>query len=137
MSNVVSLESVKKDQAPAEKPSDKRLIEQCVIYAQSVAAFAAGCEVDCDDPEVDRHGDRAMAALKRIAKIPARTAEGLRAKAHILPIVIKDCEGCLNDEDKKFSLSLSADVKAFLQTIIDEDRPARHAQIVPIDGGEA
>ena len=82
MSNVVSLVGVKKDRASSENTSDTRLIEQCMIYAQSVAAFAAGCKVESDDHDLlmDRPAIRARNALKKIAKTPRKLPQVFKQK---------------------------------------------------------
>ena len=104
-------------------PDDQRLIEECSIYAQSLAAFDAGVSADPNENKVEnvgRHADRAAGALEEIAAISAKTAEGLQAKAGIAALVIGDAHGELQERDEKFILSLAADVKAFLQSTIDE-----------------
>ena len=104
-------------------PDDQRLIEECSIYAQSLAAFDAGVSADPNENKVEnvgRHADRAAAALENIAAISAKTAEGLQAKADVVAMVIEDAHGELQERDEKFFLSFAADVKAFLQSTIDE-----------------
>jgi hypothetical protein len=101
-------------------PDDQRLIEECSIYAQSLAEFDEGVSADPKVENVGRHADRAAAALEKIAAISAKTAEGLQAKAGIVAMVIGDAHGELQERDEKFFLSLAADVKAFLQPTIDE-----------------
>jgi hypothetical protein len=104
-------------------PDDQRLIEECSIYAQSLAAFDAGISADPNENKVEnvgRHADRAAAALEKITAISPKTAEGLQAKAGIVAMVIGDANGELQERDEKFFLSLAADVKTFLQPTIDE-----------------
>jgi hypothetical protein len=82
--------AVKKSNSPRAKstkpPSDKALINECVIYAQAKAAEEAGFKADPDSDAVhaaslaDRHITRAIMALDRVTKTPATTAAGLQAK---------------------------------------------------------
>jgi hypothetical protein len=102
---------------------DQRLIMECSNYAQSLAAFDAEFSADPDANKVEnvaRHADRAAAALEKIAATPAKTAEGIHAKARIVAMVIEDAHGELQKRDEQFLLSFAADVKAFLQSTIDE-----------------
>jgi hypothetical protein len=100
--------------------SDERLIGECVIYAQEIAAFDAGFKADPDGSSKnaaglgDRRYQRAQQALTKIATMKARTPTGLDAKARIFPLVIQDCAGSLQDADEAFCRSLAADVRAFL-----------------------
>jgi hypothetical protein len=102
---------------------EQRLIKECANYAQSLAAFDAEFSADPDENKVEniaRHADRAAAALEKIAATPAKTVEGLEAKARIVAMVIEDAHGELQKRDEQFFLSFAADVKAFLQSTIDE-----------------
>lgn len=104
-------------------PSDARLIQKCVVYAQEIAAFHAGfrADPDCDGkyavgPLGVRHENCAQQALKDIAAMSASTAAGLQAKARILPIVVDDCDGSfMDDTAAAFYRSFAADVKLFLE----------------------
>jgi hypothetical protein len=126
----------RKSARPAKKrsPSDKALINECVIYAQAKAAEEAGFKADPDDDAAhaallaDRHIMRAMMVLDKITKTPATTAAGLQAKARIVPIVVghfTDIEVTALDRD--FLVSFGADVKAFLAPIIHEQWLAARA----------
>jgi hypothetical protein len=106
---------------------DQQLIKECANYAQSLAAFDAEFSGDPEGNKVEnvaRHADRAAAALEKIAATPAKTAKGLQAKAQIVAVVIEDAHAELQKRDEKFLLSFAADVKAFLQPIINE--PSRN-----------
>jgi hypothetical protein len=106
---------------------DQQLIKECANYAQSLAAFDAEFSGDPEGNKVEnvaRHADRAAAALEKIAATPAKTAKGLQAKAQIVAVVIEDAHSELQKRDEKFLLSFAADVKAFLQPIINE--PSRN-----------
>jgi hypothetical protein len=107
-------------------PNDTPLIKECVVYAQSVAAAVAGFEADPDGNNKhaaqlsDRHNNRASQALTKIATMTASTPEGLQSKARILPMVIDDSCGSMEDADEAFYRSFAADVKKFLETIIHD-----------------
>ena len=129
MSNVISLKRPTDSLSGRTRGnSDKRLIEECVSYAQSVAAFAAGFDADPDGnnvyaEKIGGHDKRAAEAIEKIAGIAAKTTKGLQAKARIVPMVLKDSEGNLRYRGQNFVLSFAADVKAFLQPIIDSEGP--------------
>jgi hypothetical protein len=107
--------------------SDARLISECVIYAQEIAAFHAGFMADSDGNKDhaaglgDRHQQRAQQALTKIATMKATTPTALDAKARILPVVIQDCEGSFQDADEAFFRSFAADVRAFLGPLVHAD----------------
>jgi hypothetical protein len=112
--------------AKPRAPSDKALINHCVTYAQSIAAFREGFRADPDGSNEHaaalgaRHSARAFQSLTWIASMPAATPEGLCAKARIVPIVIEDNEtGCFEVADLDFLSGFANEVKKFLQTICD------------------
>jgi hypothetical protein len=104
--------------------SDARLIKECVIYAQEIAAFHAGFTADPDGSSKhaaglgDRHERRAQQALAKIAAMKASTPEGLQAKARILPVVIHDDEGSMESDSEVFYRTFAADVRAFLDPLV-------------------
>jgi hypothetical protein len=121
---------------PATKPSvargkaaasDACLINEWVIYAQEIATFNAGFKADPDGGSKhaaglgDQHYDRAQQALTKMATMKASTPAGLDAKAHILPVVIQDSGGSLQDADEAFCGSFAADVRAFLDPLVHAD----------------
>lgn len=67
-----------------------------------------------------RHASRADLALAKIASTPAHTAEGLQAKARILPMVIDDSGGSMEAVDEDFYRLFAVDVKDFLKPILHE-----------------
>lgn len=115
----------------ATKPqSDAALIQECVTYAQSVTAWRGGFRADPDGdscyaaPAGAKYEDRARQALTTIAATPAKTPDGLCAKARIVSVVFEYNEGCaINEGDRRFLISFGADVKAFLQPICDAREP--------------
>lgn len=121
--------SKKRAKAAAKRaPSDKALIRECVIYAQSTAAFQKGFKADPDGNSTqaaalgDRHSNRAWQALTKITATPATTPEGLCSKARVAAIVFEDNEGgCFENADLEFLKSFAAEVKKFLQPICDGD----------------
>lgn len=130
MTNVVKFKkpASKRKGSKAKRPTaskDERLINECVIFAQSVAANDAGYDADPDGNNEyatragARHSARAAAALAYISETPATTAEALQAKARIIPAVIKDAAHSMDEREEAFFLSFGADVKDYLQHIID------------------
>jgi len=69
----------------------------------------------------ERHETLAGEALAEISRTPATTPQGLQAKARIVPAVIKNAAGSPDEREEDFFLSFSADVKAVLQPIIDNE----------------
>jgi hypothetical protein len=63
----------------------------------------------------------ALSGQQRIATMKASTPTGLDAKARILPLVIQDCEGSLQDSDEAFCRSFAADMRAFLDPPVHAD----------------
>lgn len=121
MNNVVKLKIRKSRTRPGDSRSpDARLIAECVIYAQSVAAWAAGFEADPDGDCVHANKlgadarARAGVALKAIPKMKATTASGLLAKARIVPTIIKDAAGSLDEREEDYMASFVADVTDYL-----------------------
>ena len=82
-----------KTAAPKTKamPSEKALINECVIYAQSIAAARFGYHADPDggckhaEELVGTYETRAGQALTKITVMTASTPAGLEAKARIMP----------------------------------------------------
>ena len=109
--------------------SDDLLISHCVSYAQFVAAHEAGFEADPDgDNKVAEHlgGYRSKIekALQAVAEIDAQTPEGLQAKARIVPFILRDTAGGMDEREFGFFQGFAADVKRILQPIINERRMA-------------
>ena len=103
--------------------ADEMLIRQCVIYAQSIAAYRAGFTTDPDSDSRhatalgEPYATRAKVALARIASTPAVSVESLQAKARIVPIVLSGRYGSISDEEQGFILSLANDIAAALNGI--------------------
>lgn len=109
-----------------KRPNDTALINECVTYAQSVAAHRAGFDADSDGDNKhaerlgDRHSKRAHQALMKITNTPATTAEGLCSMARIAEFVFQDNEGgCFRQEAVAFLQSFSIEVKNFLRPICE------------------
>ena len=109
-------------------PNDTRLINECVIYAQSVAAFRDGFKADpagdsCHAAALgDRHTNRAQQLLTKITATPATTPEGLCSKARIVAVVFQDYQdSCLQSDgaESEFLKSFAVEVEKFLQPICD------------------
>ena len=119
--------ATKAKRGAGKAPIDEHLINECVVYAQGVAAFHAGFGADPDgwskhaEGLGNPHYDRARQALRKIATMKARTPAGLDAKARIIPVVLDDSEGSLEDADEAFYRSFAADVRAFLNMFLHAD----------------
>lgn len=135
MSNVVQLKKPNappknfkprsKPRAAKESASDAALIRECVAFAQNVAAEEAGFIVDPTDSEyASKMGNpfcrRYNEALHKMGKLSAKTAEGLQAKARVIPIVIRNAIGSPDEREDAFFTCFAADVRAFLDPIILE-----------------
>src|SRR5262245_12032920 len=120
MNNVVKLKLKNKPRASRVTPkaADSRLIEACIAYSQSIAAHAATFRASPSDDYSTKSArpaiSRATAALRAATK-KATTAEGLNAKARIVPIIIDQAEGCFEQDEVNFLASFAAEVKAYLQ----------------------
>jgi hypothetical protein len=119
--------ATKTKRSPGKAPSDTPLINECVRYAQEMAAFHAGFKADPDGSSKhaaglgNRHERRAKQALTKIATMKASTPTGLDAKARILPVVIQDDEGSMESASEVFYRTFAADVRAFLDHLVHAD----------------
>ena len=109
-----------------KRGKDDTLIALCVEYAQNVAAIDAGFAADPDGNSKFAEGGRnfwkqAMHALESIGRISATTVQGLSAKARIVPAVIKEGDGIMEDASSTFFLSLARDVRAFVEPAISKE----------------
>lgn len=113
------------------KPSnDTALIQECVIYAQSVAAYRDGFKADPDGDMChasalgEKYMMRTWQAIIKIAATPATTLEGIRAKARIVPVMFESNEHhCLEPRDVNFLKSFADEVEKFLQSPVAEPTP--------------
>lgn len=102
---------------------DETLIRQCIIYAQSIAAYRAGFNIDPDSDSRhatalgEPYATRAQATLARIAATPALSVESLQAKARIVPIILSASYGSITGAEERLILSLANDVAAALNEI--------------------
>jgi hypothetical protein len=116
------------------KDRNAAVVKQCVRYMQSLAAWRAGFTADPDgdgktaEPLADYQIKCSKKALVKLARMRATTAEAVQAKALIVSPMIEDNRevGNLEEEEEAFLSSFAADVKVFLQTIIDENWRASH-----------
>lgn len=114
----------KKRSAP-KMASDDALIRECIAFAQNLAASDASFDAD---PTESIYAERFRGpffrrcneALRKMAKLSARTAEGLQAKASVVPMVIRNTAGRPDEREDAFFTCFAADVKAFLAPIIQE-----------------
>lgn len=113
-------------QKAASVPNDAGLIRDCVAYAQSFAAYHNGFKADPSgnndfaESLGDKYSARAATSLAKITAMAAKTAEGLQAKARIVPMVIDDSPMSMERDEEAFLRSFASDVKAFLEPIIHE-----------------
>jgi hypothetical protein len=118
---------------PAPEPDDAELIQQCVRYAQAIAGAAAGFDADPDgNKEHAGHAAsvqyrRAREALAYVGKTPANTASGICAKARIVTVMLNG-EGGLEDMSAPFLLCFAADVKQYMDHVIEQEWEARHGK---------
>jgi hypothetical protein len=102
------------------------LIRACVAYAQNVAAWGAGFEIDPTDSEYaeqmgEEFSKRLNADLQKMSALSATTLEGLVAKAAAVAVMMRHNEHCvLNESDKKLIVSLARNVQTVLDPIIEE-----------------
>ena len=103
--NVISLPVPKSDAS-----TDHGLIRNCVAYAKALGAFHEGSNADPDgngafsggSPSFQRLKSRARKLLTTIARTPATTANGLEAKARIVPMIMRDADGDFQDREQEF-----------------------------------
>ena len=102
---------------------DDALIRECVGYVQNVAAFHAGFKADPGgnsefaEPAGTKFAVAYHAALHKIGKMSAVTAEGVHAKARMAPFVLEDDSGGFETASRNFFFSFAADVKRFFQSV--------------------
>ena len=142
MNNIVKLKSNTKLHASrkvrTQKATDVHLIEACISYAQSMAAYKAAHKAAPDDAYADEAQAaslvRAKAALRSATK-KATTATGLNAKARIVPVIIDDgSTGAghydFDPEQIEYLARFAADVREYLQpTVDDEWRAAKFGEV--------
>lgn len=116
-----------KTMAP-RKLNDTPLIRECVVYAQSIAAFQNGFKADPDgnvkyaEPLCSRHSVRAMHAVTKIAATSAATPVGLCSKARVVAMLVRDNEdGCFEANELKLLEAFGLEVMKFLEPICNGD----------------
>jgi hypothetical protein len=127
--------TTQKSSRQASKPNgDAIIIGTAVAYAQAVAAFHNGFKADPDGDmknaaKLGKQQERiASDALARLASIPANSAEALDAKARILPMILDDDGGSIEENSEAFYRTFAADVRRFLEPIIHEHWLAENAE---------
>ena len=109
------------------KPADPdaRIIAAAVRFAQCMGGFAAGFTADPDGdfkyagPEKGSSLWReAAAVLAFLGKHPARSPEGLSAKARIVSVIIDDDTGLFENGGGTFLSSFAADVRTFTEPMV-------------------
>jgi hypothetical protein len=111
-----------------DHPADD-LIMNCIEYGMQIAAGRAAYEIDPTDANFASHFDdlsqsRADRALRAALDTQPLTLDGLRAKAALVNIALKDWEtfdDVLIDElRKKFLISLADDIIRFQRSAMSE-----------------
>ena len=106
-----------------EPPSfDLELIRDCVDYSRTVAGYLAGFDVDpdgnskfADDKAGQRLSNRAEKLLSKISRTRAKTAEGLQAKASIVPMILKNGgEESPHEREINFLETFASEVRSWL-----------------------
>ena len=92
-----------------------------MIYAQSVSAQEVTFAVaphsdDLADKLNHPYGDRARAALEKLAVTRAKTWKALEAKAGVVSLIMKDSHGNLAEREKQFFELFASDVQTLLRT---------------------
>ena len=106
------------------KPADPdaRITGAAVKYVQCIAAIAAsyGADPDGNFKNAERGGFRreARAALTFLCKRRATTPQGLYAKAHVVPAIIDDDTGWLENGGTEFLATFAGDVKDFAGSLV-------------------
>jgi hypothetical protein len=95
---------------------DADLIETCIEVASHIAAGAAAFVVDPTDSDFANGADtraqaRAMRNLSKLYEMEADSFDGLRAKAELIPILLKDWNGHFDEIGQKFLISIADDVR--------------------------
>ena len=144
-SNVVKLVSEKKTaKRPPSKPMDDNaaVIRAAVAYAQNVAAFKAGFDIDPDGDFSTAGGlglgglcrGRAAAAMGQLSKVKATTAAAIAAKARIIPLVIEDPQDC-DEVEYAFLHSFARDVNEYLTRTAPHE-VTHEQELAPMPGSE-
>ncbi|MCC6948830.1 MAG: hypothetical protein IT539_13765 [Bradyrhizobiaceae bacterium] len=112
---------------PRKAEDDRELIAKCIEYAQALAAFHASFFADPDGNSVNAektaHGylRKAERALEAISTMPARTPEGLEAKARLLMTFCRDQEDFAPSETDRILLKqFVLEVRALLLPMMEE-----------------
>jgi hypothetical protein len=101
---------------------DLELIRDCVDYSRTVAGYLAGFDADpdgnnkfADDKAGQRLSSRAYKLLRKISRTPAKAAQGLQAKASIVPMILKNGGADSPDEREiDFLETFASEVRAWL-----------------------
>lgn len=117
----------KKKQKAAAKPQTSKIIEQCVLYVQQMAAYDAGFNVDhTGDSDYASKGSHFKKARRAMFKLiclsphkrhgaPCLTALELHAKASVLEAMFGLRKGASPDADEQLYIGLFAgEVSDFL-----------------------
>jgi len=100
---------------------DRILLEHCTDYAMHIAGALGAYDVDTSEGNDFAHEvdsicrSRATPSLDCATKTHAKTADGIRAKAEVVRLIIRNTSGgmSLEDEEIAFLVSHLDDVKRF------------------------
>jgi hypothetical protein len=115
------------------KNADAKIVTACLGYSMTISAVSAAFEADPDGNSKNAaritgpYYERATKYLIT-ATTPAATMIGLSAKARIVPIVLLDAEGTLEEENENFLSAFAADVQRLVQDAVDADWRAAKAE---------
>jgi hypothetical protein len=103
-------------------PTEQKLVRKCIECAAAMAASDACYRIDPDENNSTASaigGDycgQASELLAQIAKMPARTADGIQAKARLAGVVFESASLQYNspeDEELDFLRSFAVDVERY------------------------
>ncbi len=122
----------RKTKLPAEKPyPDAALIRLCItIRAELAAQHGSWLALDPDGssahivPIGERHAERANRAIEKAATTKATTWAGLASKANVVPAIIDDDSGGMEERSEAFYRSFAADVERLSKATVENDRQA-------------
>ena len=107
-------------------PEHSPVIRECVIYAQSIAAYNAGIDTDATG-NLDFGGagsgqlgkacvDRASAALRKLNALKANGTPELTSKARVAAMILVRAEGSLEPDEDAFLRALVSEVASHLSS---------------------
>jgi hypothetical protein len=106
-------------------PADVGLVRKCVECGAAIAAADASYRIDPDGNNANavvvvvQYERRVKKLLSKIIKTPARSANGMQAKARLALAIGKSSgEVGLSEQEEKFFYALAADIDEFMEPLI-------------------